>query len=229
MYGWQYPPKLGNTANFQKIAKDLSQTKITYVSTTPAKTVDSICIPATTPEEFAHQASQVIDVNQFDILHAHDYPTYLAALIAHEQTQKPLIIHANETTFDRHEGLRNEEEFALEKKAFEHAHKIIAGNNKVRDRLVASYKIDESKIVSADNILETYKHAKNSYILSGKNKETPCDVKDDAVKEEEFSSSSENILVNNHEKTLAWLRVGLVDFLVGVGIGFLIALFLLSI
>ena len=156
MYSKQYPPKMGSVSNLKKVSHDLKNTDITFVScdNSQSEHVTHINIDAQDHTEFANLASSVVLRDDFDIIHAHDFHAYQAAITAQAHSNKPLIIQANETTFDRNEGMKDPMEFAIEKEAFEKADKIIANSPRVRDRISASYKIDSNKITTPQNTLE---------------------------------------------------------------------------
>ena len=57
-------------------------------------------------EEVAHYAMvggtiAMEHKDEFDIIHAHDWLTYLAGIAAKELTGKPLVVHVHATSFDR--------------------------------------------------------------------------------------------------------------------------------
>jgi glycogen synthase len=44
---------------------------------------------------------EIAQGEDFDIIHAHDWMTYPAAIAVAEQTRKPLVVHIHSTEFDR--------------------------------------------------------------------------------------------------------------------------------
>jgi len=222
MYGQSYPPKWGRLDQLPAIAKQLQETTITYVATNHVETdhANLITIPEQDHKEFAESASRIVHEGEFDIIHAQGFFGYLAALKAKETSGKPLIVHATETSTDRNNGLKNDEDFALESQIFNEADCIIA-NEQVKNKIIQDYGIDASKISSPDRLLETYRRAKNSHIIAGK-QEIP-------LKTESTDVAEETATVAHIETTSEWMRWGIVDLMIGIGIGFIIALFFLTI
>jgi len=53
---------------------------------------------------FAHQASLIAGVESFDVIHAHDWTSYLAGVAAKKVSGKPLILHVHATAYDQAGG-----------------------------------------------------------------------------------------------------------------------------
>ena len=91
-------------------------------------------------------AAQLSKEIEHDVIHCHDWMTYQAGINAKEISGKPLVIHIHNTVFDRASLKPNGHEYHIEKMGFEHADKIIAISNKVKDMLVHKYGINPEKI-----------------------------------------------------------------------------------
>ena len=50
---------------------------------------------------FAHQAAAIAQTEEFDIIHAHDWTSYLAGVAAKVASGKLLILHVHATSFDQ--------------------------------------------------------------------------------------------------------------------------------
>ena len=50
---------------------------------------------------YAQVGGTIAMQNEFDVIHAHDWLTYLAGIAAKELTGKPLVVHVHATSFDR--------------------------------------------------------------------------------------------------------------------------------
>ncbi len=50
---------------------------------------------------FAHQASIIAREEEFDVIHAHDWTSFLAGVAAKKASGKPLILHVHATSFDQ--------------------------------------------------------------------------------------------------------------------------------
>lgn len=105
-----------------------------------------------------NEAVRVIaESEEFDIIHAHDWMTYGAGMIAKQISGKPLVVHIHNTVFNRYLGNTNQYEYDIEKRGFMNADKIIAISNYIQKTLIQEYDIDHSKIavvhwgISTDN------------------------------------------------------------------------------
>ncbi len=96
---------------------------------------------------FAGRVSTIIDDEEFDIIHAHDWTTFPAAIRASEQMRKPLIVHMHITEFDKSGGNGADPHvYSIEKEGMDKADKIIAISEKVKAGLVKNYHVDPDKI-----------------------------------------------------------------------------------
>ncbi|MBF0206090.1 MAG: glycosyltransferase family 4 protein [Oligoflexia bacterium] len=87
----------------------------------------------------------------FDVIHAHDWMTFLAGVEAKNQSKKPLIVHVHATEIDRCGEHGNQEIFNLEKYGMEKADKIIAVSNRTKDIIVQHYRINPNKVYVVHN------------------------------------------------------------------------------
>ncbi len=102
--------------------------------------------------QFAHQASLIAKREQFDLIHAHDWTSYLAGLAAKIATSKPLVLHVHATSFDQAGvGCVDPSVFEIECRAFREADKIVVLSNYNRDILIGKHKADPAKIVVVPN------------------------------------------------------------------------------
>ena len=95
---------------------------------------------------YAEVASVIAQQNDFDIIHAHDWLTYLAGIEA-KKTGKPFIIHVHSTEFDRAgENNIDQRVFEIEKKGMDEADTIIAVSHWTKDIIIDKYGIDPGKV-----------------------------------------------------------------------------------
>jgi len=104
---------------------------------------------------YAIVAKTIARENHFELIHAHDWLTFPAAVAAKKISGKPLIIHVHSTGYDRGGGAINPEMFDIEKQGMEEADKIIVVSNRIRDRLTEQYHIPSGKIITIYNGIET--------------------------------------------------------------------------
>lgn len=113
---------------------------------------------------YARVASEIVANNTFDVIHAHDWLSFPAAIIAKEISGKPMVAHLHATEFDRSGGNKvNEQIFEIEKEGLQRADKIIAVSELTRQLIINNYGIHPDKVVTiynavddtSDNELET--------------------------------------------------------------------------
>lgn len=93
--------------------------------------------------------------DEFDVIHAHDWLTYLAGIAAKELTGKPLAIHVHATSFDRSSDDKIDTRvFEIEKRGMLAADRVITVSNLTRNIVVNKYGIDPSKVVTVHNAVD---------------------------------------------------------------------------
>ena len=111
-------------------------------------------------EEVAHYAMvggtiAMEHKDEFDIIHAHDWLTYLAGIAAKELTGKPLVVHVHATSFDR--GTEDQIDslvYDIEKRGMMAADKVIAVSDLTRNIVINKYGIDPEKVVTVHNAVD---------------------------------------------------------------------------
>lgn len=88
---------------------------------------------------------------KFDVIHAHDWLSFGAGLVAKEATGKPLVVHVHATEFDRGGGNINQEVYRLEKEGMEKADKVVAVSNYTKKIITDHYGIPAEKIEVVHN------------------------------------------------------------------------------
>lgn len=111
-------------------------------------------------------AKTIASEYEHDIIHAHDWLTFPAALAAKNTSGKPLVLHIHSTDFDRSGGSVNEQIYGIEKTGMENADHIITVSNLIRDRLINQYGIDSKKISTIYNAILPKQENSNSKISS---------------------------------------------------------------
>ncbi len=94
------------------------------------------------------------NAGKFDVIHAHDWLTYLAGIAAKRVSGKPLVIHVHATEFDRNANGVNSEVFKLERMGMEEADKVITVSNLTRNIVINKYGIDPSKVITVHNAVD---------------------------------------------------------------------------
>ena len=93
--------------------------------------------------------------DEFDLIHAHDWLTYLAGIAAKELTGKPLVVHVHATSFDRGtEDMIDTRVFDIEKRGMEAADKVIAVSDLTSNIVINKYGISPDKVVTVHNAVD---------------------------------------------------------------------------
>lgn len=100
---------------------------------------------------YAIVARTIASETRFDVIHAHDWLTFRAAIAAKMISGKPLVVHIHSTDFDRSGGAINPDIYNIEKQGMEVADHIIAVSNKIKNRITEQYHISPSKITTIYN------------------------------------------------------------------------------
>ena len=96
---------------------------------------------------FASKVALISQMEDFDIIHAHDWTTFPAGIAARNVTGKPLITHVHITEFDKTGGMHaNPDIYRIEKEGMEHSNLVIAVSEFIRQRCINNYFIDPRKI-----------------------------------------------------------------------------------
>ncbi|MBQ2521420.1 MAG: glycosyltransferase [Bacteroidales bacterium] len=92
---------------------------------------------------------------EFDLIHAHDWLTYLAGIAAKEVTGKPLVVHVHATSFDRGtDDMVDSRVYAIEKRGMEAADRVITVSDLTRNIVINKYGIDPAKVVTVHNAVD---------------------------------------------------------------------------
>ena len=117
---------------------------------------------------FAHQASLIAQVEDFDIIHAHDWSSFLAGVAAKTASGKPLILHVHATSFDQAGGDNVDPKvFGIEKEGFAQADKIVTVSAFTRDILINKHGVNPDKIEVIHNGCDTFDPVKHEPTLNG--------------------------------------------------------------
>jgi glycosyltransferase involved in cell wall biosynthesis len=124
-------------------------------------------------ERYAKNSLNAVKGENFDIIHCHDWMTYLAGIDAKKFSGKPLVVHIHATEFDRTGGNGvNQAVYDIEKKGFEEADRICAVSNFTKQKVVENYGIDPGKVEVVHNAVEFNKDSFNKSFTGFKLKES---------------------------------------------------------
>ena len=106
---------------------------------------------------FASQAATIAAREQFDVIHAHDWTSYLAGVVAKKVSGKPLILHVHATSFDQAAGNNVDPSiFRIEQDAFNYADTVVAVSEFTRRIIIEKHRIAPEKVVVVHNGCDTY-------------------------------------------------------------------------
>lgn len=101
---------------------------------------------------FAHEAARIASTEDFDLIHAHDWTSFLAGIAAKKASGKPLILHVHATSFDQAGGENVDPGILqIEKEAFAFADQIIVVSDYTKGILMKKLKVPEEKIATVHN------------------------------------------------------------------------------
>ena len=108
-------------------------------------------------ERFSDLILQFKD-EDFDVIHAHDWVTFLAGVKLKQITKKPLVVHVHITEFDKSGGLYADPYiYNIEKFGMLQADKIITVSYKIKEACVSHYGINQDKIEVVHNAATSMK------------------------------------------------------------------------
>lgn len=91
-------------------------------------------------------AGRIALTKQFNIIHAHDWMTFLAGVKAKQLSGLPLIVHVHALEFDRCGENIDQRIYDIEKFGMNFADRIIAVSQRTKDLIVKKYGIADTKI-----------------------------------------------------------------------------------
>ncbi len=93
--------------------------------------------------------------DEFDLIHAHDWLTYLAGIAAKELTGKPLVVHVHATSYDRgDEKHMDSRVLEIEKRGMMAADRVVTVSYLTRNIVINKYGIDPAKVVTVHNAVD---------------------------------------------------------------------------
>jgi glycogen synthase len=117
---------------------------------------------------FAHLSEELASDGDFDVIHAHDWVTYPAAIRIKNRTGKPMVVHVHALETDRVGDTVRNEIYWLERQGLGYADSIIAVSEYTKEQIVKHYKIDRSKVSVVHNGIEPYAMKRSSHKLKDK-------------------------------------------------------------
>jgi glycosyltransferase involved in cell wall biosynthesis len=116
---------------------------------------------------YAAVATEIASVQDFDVIHSHDWLTYPAGMAAKQVSGKPLVVHVHATDFDRSGGNVNPGVYEMEKRGMEAADMVITVSNLTRNTVIHNYGIDADKVVTVYNAVDPVVQQENIDVKKG--------------------------------------------------------------
>lgn len=104
---------------------------------------------------YENRASAIEDeAGPFDLIHAHDWLTFLAGVRLKRKSGRPLIAHVHSTELDRSGAFFNQNIFGVEKFGMQEADLVVAVSGYTRRVIVQRYGINPDKVIVIHNACE---------------------------------------------------------------------------
>jgi glycosyltransferase involved in cell wall biosynthesis len=113
-------------------------------------------------EHYAVLARRVARHEEFDLVHAHDWMTYLAGIAVARQHHAPLVVHVHSTEFDR-SGLHvNQRIYDIERAGMHAATRVVCVSHLTRNIVLKHYGIDPHKVEVVYNAIDDDGHTESA-------------------------------------------------------------------
>lgn len=103
---------------------------------------------------FSAAARAVAARESFDVIHAHDWLTFLAGLEARRVSGKPLVLHVHATEFDRSDGVGNPFVSAIERAGLSAADRVVAVSGYTAELLARRYGVPADRLRVVHNAID---------------------------------------------------------------------------
>jgi glycogen synthase len=100
---------------------------------------------------YAQVGAEIASKFDFDVIHAHDWMTYLAGIAAKKISGKPLVVHVHATEYDRSGEHVDPQVRAIEQQGMAEADCVVTVSNWTKKITVTKYNIEEEKVQVVHN------------------------------------------------------------------------------
>lgn len=112
---------------------------------------------------YAVVAAKIAREQTFDIIHAHDWLTYPAAIAAKAVSGKPIVAHVHATEFDRSGEHVNQRIYDIEREGMHAADCVVCVSNLTRDIVINRYGVPADKVVTVHNGVVQHEQDREQY------------------------------------------------------------------
>ncbi|MEP6993738.1 MAG: glycosyltransferase family 4 protein, partial [Acidobacteriota bacterium] len=103
---------------------------------------------------YAAAAAAIAARESFDVIHAHDWLTFLAGIEARRLSGKPLVLHVHATEFDRTGGRGDGFVAAIERVGFAQADRVVAVSSYTAEVVTREYGVPAERIRVVHNAID---------------------------------------------------------------------------
>ncbi len=97
-------------------------------------------------KRYAQTGAEIAEQFDFDVIHAHDWMTYLAGIAAKKVSGKPLIVHVHATEYDRSGEHVDQRVHAIECQGMTEADLVVTVSNWTKKIVTTRYQLPEEKV-----------------------------------------------------------------------------------
>lgn len=108
----------------------------------------------TQTQRYADLVREIAESNDFDVIHAHDWMTYRAGMVAARVSGRPLVVHVHSTEFDRSGEHVNQPVYDIERAGMHAADRVVTVSYLTKTLVVSRYGVDPGKITVVYNAID---------------------------------------------------------------------------
>jgi glycosyltransferase involved in cell wall biosynthesis len=105
-------------------------------------------------EQYSVNVREIVKNFDFDLIHAHDWLTFPAAMDLNSMSGKPLVCHIHSTEFDRSGGRGNSRVHDVERSSLAISDRVVAVSEYTAAHITREYGVDRSKITVVYNAFQ---------------------------------------------------------------------------
>jgi glycosyltransferase involved in cell wall biosynthesis len=117
---------------------------------------------------YAEKVEEIASVEDFDVIHAHDWMTYPAAVAVAQASCKPLVVHVHSTEFDRSGENINQVIYDIERHGMHIADRVVAVSNYTKNIIMNRYGLSPNKVEVVYNGVEDNNNSDHSHPVPNK-------------------------------------------------------------
>ncbi len=116
---------------------------------------------------YAEAARGIAAREKFDLIHAHDWTSYMAGVAAKLVSRRPLVLHVHATSYDQAASENVDPSiYAIEHEAFHTADSVVAISNYTKNIVVGKYGVDPDKVTVVHNGIKPFVPPQHSPVLA---------------------------------------------------------------